>query len=228
MLAHTVGQFFCMWRGFLLDEIKSEDLFKVQQQSLKGTERSESMCDLQHKQVPQQVSSAHAPTECSQITDLILKSNLKSCVLLLLVPLKMLKVSRSVTSSHRCLQAKSILLYCIKTSYSWIYFLLAWAAASLFSTFLICLTCLPFFFSFFSKLAMIFPFHASFPINFFSLIEDSIHCSHSTSSWSRVSAMSLCVHKFCIYCQLSPRFWTSICPKAKLHIHSHLSCLFLI
>lgn len=221
MLAHTVGQFFCMWRGFLLDEIKSEGLFKVQQQSLKGTERSESMCDLQHKQVPQQVSSAHAPTECFQITE-------TSCVLLLLVPLRRLKVSRSVTSSHRCLQAKGILLYYIKTSYSWIYFLLASAAVSLFSTFQICLTSLPFFSHssfFFPKLAMISLFHASFLISFCSLIEDSLHCSHCSSSWSRVSAMLLCVHKFCL---LTPRFWISICPNAKLHIHSHLSCLFLI
>lgn len=68
MLAQTVGQFFCIWRGFLLDEFKPEVLFKVQQQSLKGTERFQSMYNLQHKQVPQQVTSAHALIEYSQIT----------------------------------------------------------------------------------------------------------------------------------------------------------------
>lgn len=92
MLAQTVGQFFCIWRGFLLDEFKPEVLFKVQQQSLKGTERSQSMYDLQHKQVPQQVT--HALIEYSQTTK-------NSRVPTSRTTWKV-KVLNSVTRSHRC------------------------------------------------------------------------------------------------------------------------------
>lgn len=142
MLAHTVGQFFCMWRGFLLDEIKSEDLFKVQQQSLKGTERSESMCDLQHKQVPQQVPSAHAPTERSQTRDLLCPSVSHTTY--------KVKVSRSVTSSHRCPQLR-VFFYIIPrpSMVEYIVFLLLLPFPSSALFWFACLTCLIFLFFFF-------------------------------------------------------------------------------
>ena len=135
------GAFFCTWRGYFLDETKSEDLFEVQQQSLKGTERSQSMRDLQHMQVPQQIPSAHAPSECSQTTE-------TTCVLRLLQPLKRLKVLRSVTSSHRCpeLRTKGIPLYYTKTSYGSIIIFLPSTAVSISAAFLNCLSHLPFFF----------------------------------------------------------------------------------
>lgn len=63
-------------------------------------------------------------------------------------------------------------------------------------------------------------FPLSFPINFFGLTEDSIYCSHSARSWSRVSAMPPCISKFCIYCQSSPGLCTSICPNSELCISS--------